>query len=1028
MLTVWVAMGAGNFKEQQETNQRLARIEDRLGINDNGASPTADGKKPLAPSPPRDGPKDGAKPKPKRAAVFVDEPEGDGKGDSTSPMAHGSPAGPKMQARAHEKQAGFGANVEEPAGAAKPADAGAGHAKKAAAAKAKEQRSAFFDPLVFEGEWKDVPRAAGIKSVWLAAAALGLSYTADEKIRLEDVLRTNEMALHYVSMPSVTLAELFDTCNDYLRSSKTLRDTVHCEVATFDTETVEEVDEDEVATVGDRGPIQSLIQFRKALSAEMADESRSVHIFNFDPFPVQEAEAKAAEDEEDIDEDDEEAMNSSQQEKGKAQQWNKKNMGHFAILTHYHAALHTVTLSTVHVGPEGNFVLENHQCPLQVLYNACCAKDGYTKRSRGFVRIFRSDDANRAAVKSKYPVSVIDGREGRGMLSISLDISIAPHILGLGIFHTVVDHALAVQADTAEDAMAASGLGFSTGGVALRGIPVTDICSRLALPVGVICDQSTRESLPLAAVWYRHYMSRVAKANCVDIGLVQITRRDDSEDGAVNVDEDDFTAFIKDAAASQDALVLLSFNINTALNVRVIPTTQSPSHFAILTGYDEQSGVVQLADVSVKKFRKQWHTTVALLHAAVIGHGYVCVAKKGSELAARHDGVEKLEAASTLAKYRVHPHSTKQFEYPRKNYSATMVAAALNRIGAGSKQVTVEAVMNCSGFHVSFMLSEHLPLLSVQRVTAYFAQHHLDNAVHSVATSADAPIDKAAFVAKVKESLVDDKGRPTSVILVNYSGAGLHRYPAVWNGSFGGNLAMIVGYNAKADELLLQDSNPEPFYREWACPVDVLLQMMTETDSIADRARGFIEIKRGANPLLKDGRGLDLRRAQSHHPFKNPVSSFASAVAFALSELIPGSAVSVEDVVYSAGDFALTTLTSKVEAADAIKMANDWLAQNPTHRKSIKVEGGAVKLDSADKLFEAIAHKENRITVIIYKTSAVFASTVERGLAAAVVNRAKKGDDIVVCDGSPTRHGDMWSRPAAKLFEAVQGVIHIAKQ
>merc|ERR1719502_150359 len=108
-----------------------------------------------------------------------------------------------------------------------------------------------------------------------------------------------------------------------------------------------------------------------------------------------------------------------------------------------------------------------------------------------------------------------------------------------------------------------------------------------------------------------------------------------------------------------------------------------------------------------------------------------------------------------------------------------------------------------------------------------------------------------------------------------------------------------------------------------------MMQCMSEVDPIADRARGFLVLRKGGNPMLKDSRLIDMRRAQSHHPFKNPVSSVASAVALALSEVIPGSAVASEDIVYAGGNFSLTTLTSNVTPEAALAMADDWAAQNP---------------------------------------------------------------------------------------------------
>jgi hypothetical protein len=507
-------------------------------------------------------------------------------------------------------------------------------------------------------------------------------------------------------------------------------------------------------------------------------------------------------------------------------------MGAFAILTNYNPALHSVALVVPHLQADGSYLLEQHTCPLQTLYNACCVKDGYTHRTRGFVRVFRTDETTvPAGIKSKYPIALVDGRQSRGMLSIALDISIAPHILGLGLLHEVV------RATALPEALIASNAAAT--GVELRGIPVTDICQRLGLPIGTIVSSTTRESLPLAAVWYRRYLHAAGFGGQLDVGCVQMLRRDNSDDGAVNIDEDDFFKFLAEAAANPKAAVLLSFDVNVAKNVRVAP---DPSvHFALLMGFDRERGLVQLADVSVKKFRKVWHTTADLIYKSVIGHGFIVAAPTGDELASRFDGVDHLASLMTLARYgagRFFSNSAvpRPFEHPSKNYSMTVLAKGLN-VALGAPTVRVEDLIYQSGFHVSFMLSEHLPLLATQRASTYYCQHFLNDHVHSEAVIADGDqFDPAAFETLVKESTANPDSR--TAVLVNFNGAALSRFSLVWNGSFGGNLALVIGYDASERLLLLEDSNPDPYYRRWECAIDTMTQCMTDIDPIADRARG----------------------------------------------------------------------------------------------------------------------------------------------------------------------------------------------
>ena len=153
-------------------------------------------------------------------------------------------------------------------------------------------------------------------------------------------------------------------------------------------------------------------------------------------------------------------------------------MGHFAILINYNQALHTVTLATPHLTTNGKYSLETHQCSLQVLYQACVAKDGYSKRSRGFVRIFQ--DANAERVPMIFPLSLVDGTNTNGMLSIALYIAIAPHILGLALVHNIVRTELLSAVDRRRLSE------MRSSDVHLKGIPVSEICTVLNLPVHVI--------------------------------------------------------------------------------------------------------------------------------------------------------------------------------------------------------------------------------------------------------------------------------------------------------------------------------------------------------------------------------------------------------------------------------------------------------------------------------------------------------------------------------------------------------------
>src|SRR5205823_958947 len=52
--------------------------------------------------------------------------------------------------------------------------------------------------------------------------------------------------------------------------------------------------------------------------------------------------------------------------------------------------------------------------------------------------LLQPQSQQRIRVPPCVPLSVIDGRNSNGMLSVSLDVTIAPHVLGLSLLHHLV--------------------------------------------------------------------------------------------------------------------------------------------------------------------------------------------------------------------------------------------------------------------------------------------------------------------------------------------------------------------------------------------------------------------------------------------------------------------------------------------------------------------------------------------------------------------------------------------------------------
>ncbi|RNC43370.1 hypothetical protein TcCL_NonESM06933, partial [Trypanosoma cruzi] len=118
-------------------------------------------------------------------------------------------------------------------------------------------------------------------------------------------------------------------------------------------------------------------------------------------------------------------------------------------------------------------------------------------------------------------------------------------------------------------------------------------------------------------------------------------------------------------AVESGSVMLMGFDVNVALNVKV-DNRPEPCHFAIVIGMDQERGIVRLADVNVKKYRKTWHLPVTRLYSAVIGYGYIVAAKSRKT-------IEKLNATGfeqsvlSEARYALPPtQRLLRFEYPKK--------------------------------------------------------------------------------------------------------------------------------------------------------------------------------------------------------------------------------------------------------------------------------------------------------------------------------------------------------------------------
>ena len=1004
------------------------------------------------------------------------------------------------------------------------------------AAAMKQKRSKLIDPLAHSGPWNTLPRANGVKCTWLACASMALSFVCDRPVPMEAILKKNGMALHYVAFPSVTLAELFDNIDEFIKGSSPDElggQSVRCEVATCDTSVIEEDEDAQLSGsfnddrpspskpasngggprklfTGQRPPIQTLLAFRKELSEHTSDNSHSVHIFNLDPFIIQEAEARQAKAE--LDEDEESsspagapaATKPSSAATGtgggasaaaeEPKQWLAKNQGHFAILKEYNAALHQVVLAMVHMTPAGVFACEMHSVTIQTLHQACCQRDGYSKRARGFVRVFRDADhtaggfltptsspassatrnvvadnitppiSSGEAMTPKFPVSLLDGRQGRGMLSIALDISIAPHLLGLALLHNVVRLAILTE-DPA------------TAVEALRGIPVTDIAVTLQLPIGTIVNTATKDSLLVAFAWYREFLKRKhgATAEKLHLTLTTMYRRDNAEDGAANMDEDTFFATLTKLVAHPTTAVLMGFNVEVAQNVRMLDAGQDPSHFALVVGYSAVDKVVQMADVSVKKFRKIWYANATQLYNACMGYGFIVVTDS-AEISASLKGLSPKsdKVLDATARYRLPPTAAPiPFAYSKKNYSLIPIARGLNYLLLPQRQIpeaagaaeamghaqggatawqlpvqedplrlttTIERMLFNCGLHMSFVASEHIPLYGLELITQYYCEHQLERRAHAVAQPYDSPDKEKAFRDQLAVCFGGSTPAPARrvVLVCNFSAVNLSRLEAIWNGGSGGNNAVVIGFDAVRDVLLLEDANPDPYHRCWECPVPAMLALMSSVDPIADRQFGWLSIAEGDGAASQELRsvalrGLDLRGSMQHHPFKQPVSIAGAVTALALSWLLGGAPLSLEDVVYNSDHFDLRALSEKPSLDAIIDLAKAGTDKLGAGRVTLNVTRGE-NLPSTDDAFlarlTAATPGRRSVDMIVYRRRELFpglpSTSSSMLLGSALVNAASASGILSACDGQPLTVGAHWTRPTATVRPLVDALLQFS--
>nr|CCC94312.1 conserved hypothetical protein [Trypanosoma congolense IL3000] len=877
----------------------------------------------------------------------------------------------------------------------------------------KQKLKDFVKPLLLQQGMGDVHELTNAPCAWLLSIALTCSYVASENITIEDILRQNRLAMHYVSFPSVTLAELYDISNEFIEHHpKMVEKKVRCEVVTFDTETMDE--QSDGMNADDRFFIRSLSQFRKELTQ---NSDNPMYIVNFDPYLIEQHEIRMRIN--DIENPDTEGQPDLIKPR-----WSAKNQGTFALVTDFRPALHSVSLGVPLLLEDGRIIIEEHTVPLQTLYNALCVKDGYCNRSRGFLRVFRSEQ-HIEKIPSIFPLGMLDGTHSGGLSMTAIDTSIAPHIVGLALLHHLVTQTL----------LSEKAPNVKSGAATLRGIPVTELCQVLNLDIATIVGCSNKASVSMAFSWYRVFLDKLNLTENVALGVVLINRRGGADDGPVNVQDDVFMSHI-DLAIRTKSVMLIGFNVNIALNVVVDPRPE-PCHFAIVIGLDIEQGIVRLADVSVKKYRKTWNVPLPRLYNAVIGYGYL-VAASSPETIAMLNAKQYEKSILGDARYSLPPTMRlHRFEYPKKNYVVTILAEAFDTLGFDAN---VETVANLSGFHISFMLSAHLPLESAATVARNYSHNHLGDQASILTTHMDKDTKNSTPQTLIDQICLAVESPKERCLIVNFDTAVIQANKGVWNGGSGGPYAIVLSYDKDTSLVTLSDANQEAFLRTWVCPLNLLFDAISAVDSISLRARGTLLLTTEMqNDNYVGTYGYDMTHSLVHHPFKPSVWPALHCLALVASEMCGSDAVATSNCsgLYSSEDFLYTKtafsvpkeiLASRLDSREIVDFANSAFG-----RLHIPLEASTADSSESKNFLETCRDKSDggknvTVTLLGYDTFPIHGV---HGFSVGVVNRVrgeKSGSTVQVVDGNGCTLGSVWERPADELEKAVTAVVRITRK
>ncbi|ESL08414.1 hypothetical protein TRSC58_03883 [Trypanosoma rangeli SC58] len=558
------------------------------------------------------------------------------------------------------------------------------------------------------------------------------------------------------------------------------------------------------------------------------------------------------------------------------------------------------------------------------------------------------------------------------------------------------------------------------------------VCQQLGLGITTIVGGSKKASVPSAFSWYRVLLKKLNLEKTVATGIVLVERRGGAEDGPVNIADDVFMKHIE-LAVETESVMLIGFDVNVALNVKV-DNRPEPCHFAVVIGIDQQRGIVRLADVNVKKYRKTWHLPVTRLYSAVIGYGYI-LAAKSQKIIDQLNAAGFEEAVLSEACYSLPPMQRQlRFEYPTKNYVVTVLADAFDRLGF---EADVKSVVNYSGFHLSFMLSAHLPLENAATVARNYSHTHADDGVSVVTRHMDKGAPHSTInglLQQIRSAVQSPKSR---CLIVNFQTSLIQANKTVWNGSNGGSYAIVLHFDEEKSLVTLSDANQESFYRTWLCPLDVLFTALSAVDSISLRARGTLMLTASSQQdMYTDCYGYDMSHSLVHHPFKPSVWPAFHCLALVASEMSNRNSTdgqyvqfSAEDFLYSMPSFSVyTVLAKELESEHIVALANTAF-----ERLGIALEAKVVDVTAAGSFMEACCDEKAKgkpatMTMLGYDTRPIHRVA---GFSVGVINRVRGGEKegtVQLVEGNGCTFGSVWEHPAHELQHAVTAMVRIRRR